>query len=49
MGSCESGAPFFPDDDRPCRCFRMAYSSIPQERIAEGVALTASIIRAILP
>lgn len=38
----ESGSPFFPIDDRPCRFFRMAYSSISSERIAEGVARTAA-------
>jgi GntR family transcriptional regulator / MocR family aminotransferase len=41
----ESGSPFFPADDRPCRFFRMAYSSIPAERIAKGVELTAARIR----
>ncbi|CAN7600362.1 PLP-dependent aminotransferase family protein [Aminobacter aminovorans] len=33
----ESGSPFFPDADGPCRFFRMGYSSIPRENIAEGV------------
>ncbi len=34
----ESGAPFFPDSDDPCRFFRMGYSSIPRASIPEGVA-----------
>lgn len=38
----ETGSPFFPATDAPCRYFRMAYSSIPTERIEEGVRLTAS-------
>ncbi|GAA2839846.1 GntR family transcriptional regulator [Aminobacter aminovorans] len=33
----ESGSPFFPDADGPCRFFRMGYSSIPRDNIAEGV------------
>lgn len=37
----ESGSPFFAAVDQPCRFFRMAYSSIPADRIAEGVARTA--------
>lgn len=37
----ESGSPFFPGPQRPCRFFRMAFSSIPENKIAEGVALTA--------
>jgi GntR family transcriptional regulator/MocR family aminotransferase len=41
----ESGFPFFAYDDRPCRFFRMAYSSIPAGRIAEGVAATAAYLR----
>ncbi|MGB3834988.1 MAG: PLP-dependent aminotransferase family protein [Mesorhizobium sp.] len=41
----ESGFPFFAYDDRPCRYFRMAYSSIPAERIAEGVTHAAARIR----
>lgn len=44
----ESGAPFFPDDDRPCRFFRMAYSSIAADRIPEGIALTARAIRSLV-
>lgn len=42
----ESGSPFFAANG-PCRFFRMAYSSIPADRIAEGVALTARRIRKI--
>ncbi len=36
--------PFFPQDDGPCRYFRMGYSSIARNRIADGVALTATRI-----
>ncbi len=41
----ESGSPFFPPGHGPCRYFRMAYSSIPAERIAEGVRLVSKRIR----
>ncbi len=41
----ESGSPFFWENDSPCRYFRMAYSSIPLNRIAEGVALVANRLR----
>ncbi len=41
----ESGSPFFPTLEGPCRFFRMAYSSIPTDRITEGVARTAKAIR----
>ncbi|MGD9480342.1 PLP-dependent aminotransferase family protein [Shinella sp. G-2] len=34
----ESGSPFFPRSDAPCRFFRMGYSSIPRENIPEGIA-----------
>ena len=34
----ESGSPFFPRSDEPCRYFRMGYSSIPSASIPEGVA-----------
>ncbi|WP_457579825.1 MocR-like pyridoxine biosynthesis transcription factor PdxR [Ensifer canadensis] len=37
----ESGSPFFPNDEESCRFFRMGYSSIGRDRIAEGVKLTA--------
>ncbi len=40
----ETGSPFFPDMDGPCRFFRMGYSSIPASRIEEGVARTAARI-----
>lgn len=40
----ESGSPFFTPDSAPCRYFRMAYSSIPAERIAEGVSRVADRI-----
>jgi GntR family transcriptional regulator/MocR family aminotransferase len=38
----ESGSPFFPTDDGPCRFFRIAYSSISADRIPEGVRRTAA-------
>jgi GntR family transcriptional regulator/MocR family aminotransferase len=41
----ESGSPFFPADESPCRFFRMAYSSISADRIEEGVRRTAEAIR----
>jgi GntR family transcriptional regulator/MocR family aminotransferase len=44
----ETGSPFFPDMDGPCRFFRMGYSSIPAGRIEEGVARTAARIAAIM-
>ena len=40
----EPGAPFFGDADKPSSYFRLAYSSIPSERIAEGVARIAAAI-----
>ena len=43
----ESGSPFFWSDDRPCRYFRIAYSSIPINRIAEGIELLAKRMRQI--
>lgn len=33
----ESGSPFFPQTDQPCRFFRMGYSSIPRSNIPDGV------------
>ncbi|MBS9721213.1 PLP-dependent aminotransferase family protein [Tianweitania sp. BSSL-BM11] len=36
----ESGSPFFGDSDGPCPFFRMGYSSISRQQIAEGVRLT---------
>jgi GntR family transcriptional regulator/MocR family aminotransferase len=44
----ESGSPFFPADDRPCRFFRMGYSSIPRSRIVEGVARTSARMERLL-
>ncbi len=44
----ESGSPFFAADDRPCRFFRMGYSSIPRSRIVEGVARTAARMKHLL-
>lgn len=41
----ESGSPFFAGTALPCRFFRMAYSSIALNRIAEGVSITANHIR----
>lgn len=41
----ESGSPFFPADDGPCRFFRMGYSSIPRSLIVEGVMRTAARMR----
>ena len=42
----ESGAPFFPDkSDKPSRYFRLAYSSIAEERIAAGIAKIAASMR----
>jgi GntR family transcriptional regulator/MocR family aminotransferase len=40
----ESGSPFFPQSDRPCRYFRMGYSSIPRDNIAEGVSRVRACI-----
>lgn len=34
----EPGAPFFAGESRPQNFYRLAYSSIPSERIAEGIA-----------
>lgn len=44
----ESGSPFFPDADGPCRFFRMGYSSIDKDRILEGVARTRARIDVLL-
>jgi GntR family transcriptional regulator / MocR family aminotransferase len=41
----ESGSPFFAGQAGPCRYFRMAYSSIPAERIEAGLQITASRLR----
>lgn len=45
----ESGSPFFPADDGPCRYFRMGYSSIPRSHIVEGVARTAKRMSRLAP
>lgn len=37
----EPGAPFFAAPEGPCRYYRLAYSSIPADRIAAGVKLIA--------
>lgn len=42
----EPGAPFFSRDTPPQTYFRLAYSSIPSERIAEGVGLIAQAMKA---
>ncbi len=41
----EPGAPFFFSPDGPTNHFRLAYSSIPTNRIREGVALIAQAIK----
>lgn len=41
----EPGAPFFPEADPPRRYFRLAYSSTPEDRIAEGIAIVARTMR----
>ncbi len=40
----EPGAPFFMGPDRPHNFYRLAYSSIPTARIAEGIAAVAGVI-----
>lgn len=45
----ESGSPFFPTDGEPCRYFRMGFSSIPRERIPEGVARVRAQIERMCP
>lgn len=42
----EPGAPFFAGDAAPHCYFRLAYSSIPAERIPDGIALIAKAIAA---
>lgn len=44
----ESGSPFFPADDGPCRFFRMGYSSIPRANIVEGVSRTEARMKCLL-
>jgi GntR family transcriptional regulator/MocR family aminotransferase len=41
----EAGAPFFGDPATPRRFYRLAYSSIPAERIPDGIALIAHALR----
>ena len=41
----EPGAAFFGPEDGPCRYYRLAYGSIPVERIAEGVGLIAEALK----
>jgi GntR family transcriptional regulator / MocR family aminotransferase len=41
----EPGAPFFHDANPPRNYYRLAYSSIPDDRIADGVALIAEALR----
>ncbi len=40
----EPGRPFFESRDAPANYYRLAYSSIPEERIAEGVGLIAKAL-----
>ncbi len=42
----EPGASFFPVKDPPANYYRLAYSSIPEARIPEGIELIAKAIRA---
>lgn len=42
----EPGAPFFAAPSPPTEFFRLAYSSIPEARIPEGIALIAKAMRA---
>ena len=42
----EPGATFFPQEHSPRHFYRLAYSSIPKERIPEGIALIAKAIAA---
>ncbi|MGR3511325.1 MAG: MocR-like pyridoxine biosynthesis transcription factor PdxR [Paracoccaceae bacterium] len=40
----EPGTAFFPEQERPIEYYRLAYSSIPKERIPEGIARIARAI-----
>jgi GntR family transcriptional regulator / MocR family aminotransferase len=40
----EPGRPFFADEEAPANFYRLAYSSIPEDRIAQGVGLIAAEI-----
>ncbi|MDJ1016891.1 MAG: PLP-dependent aminotransferase family protein [Paracoccaceae bacterium] len=42
----EPGAPFFPESNPPRHFYRLAYSSIPEERIPEGIARIARALAA---
>ncbi|THH35289.1 PLP-dependent aminotransferase family protein [Aliishimia ponticola] len=42
----EPGAPFFAGPDRPTQFYRLAYSSIPDARIPEGIARIAQTLAA---
>ena len=41
----EPGAAFFPLEEKPSEYYRLAYSSIPKERIPDGIALIARALR----
>ena len=41
----EPGRPFFSSADCPTNFYRIAYSSIPAERIAEGISRIAAGLR----
>ena len=41
----ESGAPFFGSEDSPKNYFRVAYSSIPNNKIEEGVSLISQTVK----
>lgn len=45
----EPGAPFFDRFEGPCPFFRLGYSSIASEQIAEGVARIAKTVRRLRP
>ncbi|MDD9920729.1 MAG: PLP-dependent aminotransferase family protein [Boseongicola sp.] len=45
----ESGTPFFPSETPPRNYYRLAYSSIPENRIPEGIGLIAAAIRTYAP
>ena len=45
----EAGDVFFDDEDPPLNYFRLAYSAISTERIPEGVARLASVMRTLRP
>lgn len=45
----EPGDVFFADDDPPANCLRMGYSSIPEERIEDGVIQLARLIAHVRP